>query len=83
MDCGGVSGDMVYLTDLDTADCCGLNIAEVEIYQFLEPRECSVLLVLYLRERLLLNTKFQEKHKIYIICNNLIIIIYVFSLQSQ
>ena len=47
VDCGGVSGDMVYLTDLDTADCCGLNIAEVEIYQLL-PRECTVLFSSYL-----------------------------------
>jgi hypothetical protein len=30
--CNGSYGDMVYLTDLDTEDCCGLNIAEVEVY---------------------------------------------------
>lgn len=33
IDCGGSYGDMVYLTDLDTGDCCGLNIAEVEVHQ--------------------------------------------------
>ena len=35
IDCNGVSGDMIYLTDLDTTACCGLMIAEVEIYQFI------------------------------------------------
>ena len=42
VDCGGARGNMVYLTDLDTTACCGLNIAEVQIfmYQFV-PRESN------------------------------------------
>ena len=34
VDCGGVSGDMVHLTDLDTTACCSLYIAEVAIYGY-------------------------------------------------